>query len=1068
MKKYLILCILFLMAVVSFCDNEPTGIQTPKGELTIHYSNVFHSFYTGRDVAEYGGFFDSGLIYSPTDDISNAIAYDNFMGGAVDGIFFENAEYEQLFMGTLIISENGGAYSGGIKYNSFNRVPFCPITLNQDPDIWVFGIQNPTFEGVGFGELFYLDRHFEPEYNIIATLESECNVSGNDLHIVQKTFQYPTNNWDDVATFSGAMTVTGSISADVENIVIKNFTITNNSSEDREIYVSQRLDGAVNTTWNLEKSELLTSVPGNYKIHYYFSSNYGEINDRAGYQEPISGVIDHGYFGYLYDETAGFPSGLGVKIMGNNPNPASFKIVSYKPGDSYITGAPDNRLVKYGIEYLDAFTTYNPDDPNGISSFTLKPFNPMEYSSSSSYYNDFVAPGEIDDNTTVEDNYAICITAGPFEIDAGETINVGFAIAAAAGTDLSTFKKNLDRRLDEANSKWKSLNGMDISPSPKPHISTIYEKYDVSDGGVNIHVVWDNIDFGAGNDSVPAGCGYNLYYSTWAGLSEPGPTIKYKRMRTNEVTRLCGPMKNAPTDYIAYTDDNFIVPAEQFKSEMDGTAFINYAFALSSHDNAWWDSGASAPQLESEYFNESMPDYYEFYLVPAAIDLEGEFAYDDNSNIFALSWSSPASRERDLKKYELYRSSDLVESIYLQAGVYEYIEANTDSDMIAIIDDADYYLSTSDAKFDLSNPVNEVVLTVNGFNAHNKVIIDNFYLQYIEGVSPFVLSDSPPVQYKLISEYSVTSKEVYWDSPTSMLWWEKTDDWGDIYYLSETGTTKTAMCETESYTISGMYLVGDPETIIDYSDTPLAGDSSYQYEVWKYDFLTPLGDIAKSDSFILNSSPDYPTNLVAEDTNKSITLTFNKASGDIFRYYVYRCSTAAIYDSVEPLDEDYIEKIGAVASTGADTYTFVDTYIDEYATYYYFVTSFNRTTDLESQPSNIATVSKDFDKEQDLELAHCVPNPFIYGTADALQENNHMVFVQLTENATITIYDIKGGLIRAIEHSATSATTYGDGGEKWDLMNEDGKAIATGLYFYVITNPDDDEDVKKGKLVIVR
>ncbi|MCK5598903.1 hypothetical protein KAI78_04725 [bacterium] len=1110
MKRFKLQAILVVavLLVVGLFPSAATLYRTPYVEINTFYSNFLYSMVTGQDYLGNGAFYDNSFIYSGTaTGISDGVVFDayahpghawygefyNYPQGG-DGMYFEQTEYEQMFMGTIIISDDAGNVE---TFKDFRNTPFLKSYLVQNPVL--------SFEGY----TYVWGNYEEPHYSVCGTVEtkSEAYSPASGISITHRTYQYASSKVNSIFTWSDWGVSADETYDDYEDVLIKDYIITNNSAEDKEIYITYRADLAINTKWTTSGLTASSSSDGLYDIFYYKTEDNGEFNDYAAWQDPIGGLYD-GDFGFMYDFTLGADHPVAVGIKALTHAPVAFNIVQYQPDNSAssIAGLTDvdNRLIRYSYRYSgpgvmpSALWTKNPElapytfyydatgDPERTWWYTLdnflKPLNPMDYFSSGDLYDDFVAPGDFDAPATVPGNYAIAVTVGPIQLDAGETTVVPFVIAGAYGdsADLVTLKGNLDTAFGYADTAYKTgvvgatnfyspANSLDKSPSPKPEIIDMYEKYDVSDGGINIHIVWDNIDFGAGNDSVPAGCGYNLYYSTWDGLSSTNPSIKYRRLKTGDVTQLCGTLKGAPTAYTPYTDDNFIVPAEQFKSEMNGSDFINYAFALSSNDDAWWDSNTSVPQLESAYFNESMPAYYEFHLVPAAIDLEGEFAYEDNSNVFLLSWSSPASREKDLDRYELYRAGNLEESIYLQGGVYEFIGSDTTSDILMFIDGEEYIVNAADLTFNASDPLNEVILALPGFNDDSDdLIINNFFIQNIEGESPFTVSDVDTTQYKMIWTGSTTNTDVYWDTPTAMLWWEKLDDWGATYYLSETGTTKTVMYETQSFTIAGIYLEGDPETIIDYSDTPLAGDSSYQYYVKKLDFLTPFIDITTSDPFTLESSPDYPTNLAAEDTNKSITLTWDKAAGDIFRYYVYRCSSAAIYDSVEPLDEDYVVKIGAADATTADTYTFVDTYITEYATYYYFVTSFNRTTDLESQPSNVATVSKDFDKEQNLELAHCVPNPFIYGTADALQENNHMVFVQLTENATITIYDIKGGLIRAIEHSATSETTYGDGGEKWDLMNEDGKAIATGLYFYVITNPDDDEDVKKGKLVIVR
>ena len=68
---------------------------------------------------------------------------------------------------------------------------------------------------------------------------------------------------------------------------------------------------------------------------------------------------------------------------------------------------------------------------------------------------------------------------------------------------------------------------------------------------------------------------------------------------------------------------------------------------------------------------------------------------------------------------------------------------------------------------------------------------------------------------------------------------------------------------------------------------------------------------------------------------------------------------------------------------------------------------------------------------------------------------------RLTEQATIKIYTIAGELVRTIEGVNGQAT--------WDINNESGKRVASGVYVYLITNPKGTKGEKCiGKLAIVK
>jgi len=75
------------------------------------------------------------------------------------------------------------------------------------------------------------------------------------------------------------------------------------------------------------------------------------------------------------------------------------------------------------------------------------------------------------------------------------------------------------------------------------------------------------------------------------------------------------------------------------------------------------------------------------------------------------------------------------------------------------------------------------------------------------------------------------------------------------------------------------------------------------------------------------------------------------------------------------------------------------------------------------------------------------------------RDGGNAIFTNLTENCEIKIYNIAGEFVRKINEQT-------EGTAEWDLKNDGGEDVASGLYIYVITNQKDER--KKGKLVVIR
>ncbi|MDD5259576.1 MAG: T9SS type A sorting domain-containing protein [bacterium] len=78
------------------------------------------------------------------------------------------------------------------------------------------------------------------------------------------------------------------------------------------------------------------------------------------------------------------------------------------------------------------------------------------------------------------------------------------------------------------------------------------------------------------------------------------------------------------------------------------------------------------------------------------------------------------------------------------------------------------------------------------------------------------------------------------------------------------------------------------------------------------------------------------------------------------------------------------------------------------------------------------------------------------------KNNSRVYFRNLQSRANVDIYDLSGNLINEVDKNNSSTSLY------WDLTNKEGGKIASGIYFYVITYPDDNNRIEKGKIAVIR
>lgn len=92
--------------------------------------------------------------------------------------------------------------------------------------------------------------------------------------------------------------------------------------------------------------------------------------------------------------------------------------------------------------------------------------------------------------------------------------------------------------------------------------------------------------------------------------------------------------------------------------------------------------------------------------------------------------------------------------------------------------------------------------------------------------------------------------------------------------------------------------------------------------------------------------------------------------------------------------------------------------------------------------------------KQDLSQVNVFPNPYIMS-----REHNSITFINLTPNASIKILTLSGQLVNSIEE------TDGNGGVTWDLKNERGQQISSGIYLYYV---EANGQSKIGKFAVIR
>jgi uncharacterized membrane protein YeaQ/YmgE (transglycosylase-associated protein family) len=122
----------------------------------------------------------------------------------------------------------------------------------------------------------------------------------------------------------------------------------------------------------------------------------------------------------------------------------------------------------------------------------------------------------------------------------------------------------------------------------------------------------------------------------------------------------------------------------------------------------------------------------------------------------------------------------------------------------------------------------------------------------------------------------------------------------------------------------------------------------------------------------------------------------------------------------------------------------------------------NNTITAEINSSSLYMLASSPAPENNLVKAKVYPNPYKPGTRGDFDRKGGVLFDNLTRKAKIKIYTITGDLVREINKDNFDRTY------EWNTENDYGKKLASGVYIYIITNPDKGGDKAKGKIAIIK
>ena len=152
----------------------------------------------------------------------------------------------------------------------------------------------------------------------------------------------------------------------------------------------------------------------------------------------------------------------------------------------------------------------------------------------------------------------------------------------------------------------------------------------------------------------------------------------------------------------------------------------------------------------------------------------------------------------------------------------------------------------------------------------------------------------------------------------------------------------------------------------------------------------------------------------------------------------------------------------AIATVDTSVQSFVDQNVYDANVYYYTVAAIN-TYSWTSEYSNVVSMSIDLPKPSEpsanLNAVTVAPNPCNLSSARELR------FAHLTAKAKIYVYTPTGELVKILYH------TDGNGEKEWDLCNDEGATLASGIYIYYVESYKTEETGKftaSGKFALIK
>jgi hypothetical protein len=156
-------------------------------------------------------------------------------------------------------------------------------------------------------------------------------------------------------------------------------------------------------------------------------------------------------------------------------------------------------------------------------------------------------------------------------------------------------------------------------------------------------------------------------------------------------------------------------------------------------------------------------------------------------------------------------------------------------------------------------------------------------------------------------------------------------------------------------------------------------------------------------------------------------------------------------------------------------------------TYYYLVTSFDRGYNIPSStqglqkfdnclpvlgepyacPENLVPLKINVDPQNDLTKVFAIPNPYRTGGSVYTTQNYHnfpdlkVRFVNVPAECTLRIYTVSGDLIWETDYRTLTG-----GNVEWDVKNQSGEDVASGVYVYKVE--DSKGDHVYGRLIVIR